>query len=239
MKISGETKLLMGLFVFVVLGAGFLFVSNRPAGPPRTPQPVQTADFGALLKEARHVKGRADAALTVVEFADFECPSCRRAYTGVASRLGTTIPARFLFRHLPLDQHATALPAAIAAEAAGEQGKFWEMYAALFDAKAPPLDETFLLKSAKAIGLDLARFENDRKNPALEARVQNDKQLADAHAVRETPTFFVRDGAGEVSKVVGGNALRDLLVKKNVLPAASPSKNALSSPSPPGSSTAH
>ncbi len=140
------------MFAFVVLGAGLLFFLGRLGDPPARPAQARTpaATFDALLKDASHVKGSPDAPLTIIEFADFECPSCRRAYGSVASRFGKTIPARFVFRHLPLEMHPTAFPAAVAAEAAARQHKFWEMYDALFDPKAPPLDDAYLKRPRAA-----------------------------------------------------------------------------------------
>lgn len=237
MKLSSETKLLLGLFIFALLGGGFLFLTNRPAPPPPPPvvEGIKPETFDALARDARHSKGKTDAPVTIIEFADFECESCRRAYESAAKDLGGKINARLIFRHLPLENHATARPAAIAAEAAGRQGKFWEMYAALFDPKAPPLTDAYIETSARKLGLDMNRFRRDIKDPQVAALVEADVQLATSHGIDTTPTFFIRAADGAISQVVGGDGLLGALTAQGLVSGPTgPGGPALPSPPAPG-----
>jgi protein-disulfide isomerase len=206
----------LGLALFVVLGGGalaFLNYLGRPR-PPREPVQAETRQkWDALARGARHAKGDANAPLTILEFADFECPSCRRAYESVLVGTLKKTNARFLFRHLPLtDLHPTALPAALAAEAAARQGKFWPMYEALFDPKAPELSPAYIEASARKIGLDLPRFRKDWADPALKNLVLGDRKAAADNGIETTPTFVVRVArTGEVLTAIGGQALQGLI----------------------------
>lgn len=235
--VSGEVRLTFGLAIFVLLGAGSLFVLDAvgdlpPPARSKPPQSTSAQGFEVLLKDARHVRGKPDAPLTIIEFADFQCMACRRAYARIASRLGATIPARFVFRHLPLTGlHPRALPAALAVEAAARQGKFWEMYDALFVTKhledkeraeaevAAALSDPALEETAERIGLDMARFRRDWKDPALQDLVDADAALAGANGVVETPTFVIREASGQVTLLTGGDALIQFLGEKSLIPA--------------------
>ena len=139
-----------------------------------------------------HIRGRADAPLTLVEYGDFECPFCGRA-TGVVlalrERFGDEL--RYVFRHLPLsDVHEHAELAAHAAEAAAAQGRFWEMHDVLF-AHQDELEVEDLLGYADEIGLDVEAFARDLSADAHADRVREDVAGAEASGARGTPTFFV------------------------------------------------
>jgi protein-disulfide isomerase len=207
--------------VFVLLGGGALFFLNKsseearpPAPTPPPPAVTQTA-FDSLVSSARHVKGDPKAQITIVEFADFQCPSCRRAFDSVVHDLGTKIPVRFAFRHYPLESiHEHAMAAAIASEAAGRQDKFWPMYEKLFTGEKAELTTAFIDQQAKAIGLDMDRFHKDVNDPAVKAIVVADQKLAQENNIQETPTFLIRDsrqGDAEIQSVVGGPQLQSAL----------------------------
>ena len=139
-----------------------------------------------------HIRGRLDAPVTLLEYGDFECPYCGEAAPVIAKlleHLGDEL--RYVFRHLPLtDVHPNAQLAAEAAEAAGEQGAFWEMHDRLLaaqDALAPP----DLYRHAADLGLDLDRFGDDLRRRRYAARIAADVRSADASGVSGTPTFFV------------------------------------------------
>ncbi len=228
MKLNSETKLLLGLGIFVLLGAGALFGLNRAQNPPSKTQEAQKPPafnqqaFDDLLQGARHEKGKPDAPITIVEFGDFECAPCRRAYANVTSKVEKLPNVRFVYRHLPLPMHSTAVPAAIASEAAARQGKFWEMYALLFGKSAPTeLDDEYLRKSARRIGLDMARFEQDIKDPAVKAIVDADQALADRYKIVSTPTFIIKDETGAVSFADRSDDLIAFLEQKQLLPPGS------------------
>lgn len=139
-----------------------------------------------------HIRGRPDAALTLVEYGDFECPFCGRA-TGVVRELRQRFgdDLRYVFRHLPLpDVHPRAERAARAAEAAGAQGRFWEMHDLLFLHQSELEDEDLLGYAAK-LGLDVAEFARALDSEAVARRVREDVASAEASGARGTPTFFI------------------------------------------------
>jgi protein-disulfide isomerase len=120
-----------------------------------------------------------------IEYADFECPYC----AAMSARLAETT-CRLVFRHLPVrSSHPRAWPAACAAEAAALQGRFWEMHDLLF-ADQGRLEDPHLWQRAETLGLDLARFERDRRSPGVEARVKRDFRSGVRAGVVTTPTVF-------------------------------------------------
>jgi Na+/H+ antiporter NhaA len=140
--------------------------------------------------ERDHVRGPVDAAVTVVEYGDFQCPYCGQAEPAVRDVLGDA-DVRFVWRHLPLtDVHPDAHLAAQAAEAAGEQGRFWEMHDLLL-AHPDHLRKPELVSYAEQLGLDVARFQKQLYAHAFIARVAQDVESADLSEVSGTPTFFV------------------------------------------------
>ena len=124
-------------------------------------------------------------------FSDFQCPYCGDAHAifeDAASRIGDG--ASFVFKHMPLSFHKNALPAALAAEAAGRQGQFWE-YVKLLYANHTALDDANLVLFAQQIGLDMGAFNTDRASDECLKRVQADIELAQQVGVRGTPTLFI------------------------------------------------
>jgi NhaA family Na+:H+ antiporter len=139
-----------------------------------------------------HVRGAADAPVTLVEYGDFQCPYCGEAYPVVKQlleRFGDRL--RFVFRHMPLaDLHPRAPAAAQAAEAAGAQGRFWEMHDRLFEHQLE-LRDSDLRGHAQAIALDVERFDSAVGDAAHAARIQADLQSGARSGVPSTPRFFV------------------------------------------------
>ncbi len=211
---TGETKFMIAALLVIALGGGSLFALNAMNGTPPgttpeaspTPLPTVSAkDVDDLFATARHQKGDTNSAFTFVEFADFQCPSCRRAYSDTISKMEKTLPAfRLGFVNLPLPMHERAIPAALAAEAAAKQGKFWEMYALLFDKKYEDLTDSELSSAAKVAGLDMQRFTTDvQSKAALQALVDADMKVASNKKVDSTPTFFIHDKAGNTATLAG------------------------------------
>ena len=153
--------------------------ADRPLDPPVDPR-------------VDHVRGSTQGPTTLVEYGDFECPYCAEAYPNVRElerRLGDTV--RIVFRHFPLvGRHPHAELAAVAAKAAGAQGRFWEMHDRLFENQRA-LERADLLRYAEEIGLDLERFEADLASPELLARVRRDVESGERSGVPGTPSFFV------------------------------------------------
>ncbi len=131
-----------------------------------------------------HVRGSEDAPL-VIEYADFECPFC----AALSAKLAR-VQVRRVFRHFPVrSSHPRAWAAACAAEAAGAQGRFWEMHELLF-ADQGRLEDPHLWSRARTLGLDLERFDADRRGDALKARVRRDFESGVRAGVVTTPTVF-------------------------------------------------
>jgi Na+/H+ antiporter NhaA len=138
-----------------------------------------------------HVRGPADALVTVVEYADFECPFCGQAEPEVRSLLADFGDVRYVWRHLPLrDVHPHAQVASEAAEAAALQGAFWEMHDLLFDHQ-DALTLRDLAGYARSLGLDVERFMTDLRAHTGAARIDEDIDSADLSSVSGTPTFFI------------------------------------------------
>ena len=130
--------------------------------------------------------------MTVVEYGDFECPYCGMAEPIVRELLsGFATDVRYVWRHLPLtDVHPNAQLAAEAAEAADDQGAFWEMHDLLL-AHQDALEPGDLVRHAEQLGLDVERFENALREHATTLRVAEDVDSADLSGVSGTPTFFI------------------------------------------------
>ena len=136
------------------------------------------------LRGNDHVRG-ADSAPLVIEYADFECPYCSMLHVRLLGR-----PLRRVFRHFPVrSSHPRAWAAACAAEAADLQGRFWEMHDSLFEDQAR-LEDPHLWQRARMLGLDLERFDADRRSDAVLARVRADFQSGVRAGVVTTPTVF-------------------------------------------------
>ncbi|WP_442929578.1 Na+/H+ antiporter NhaA [Micromonospora sp. WMMC250] len=138
-----------------------------------------------------HMRGALDAPVTVVEYGDFECPYCGQAEPVVREMLADFANVRYVWRHLPLtDVHPHAQLAAEAAEAAGEQGSFWEMHDLLLTHQ-DALNPTDLLGYAERLGLDLDMFREHMGKRLGVDRVAEDVESADLSGVTGTPTFFI------------------------------------------------
>ena len=161
--------------------------------------PTPTADKDSA-DSGLHLRGDAKALVTLEEFGDFECPPC--------SVMSVTLhqlekefhgKLRVIFRHFPLAMHPHARAAAHAAEAAHQQGKFWEMHDLLYQKQAqwskgvdvPSLFPVF----AGELGLDLERFKKDMASPEIAARVAADHELGKSRLVTSTPTIFINNVA--------------------------------------------
>jgi len=153
-----------------------------------------TSGFGAAVKTVDSKgfasKGAANPKYTVVEYADFECQHCRAASPVVDELVKTHSEVKLVYKHYPLPFHSMARPAAIASEAAGRQGKFWEMHDAIF-ATQDLLSDDLLRGHAKALGLDVARFMKDLADPELQKRVDASQAEGKGFGVEFTPFFFV------------------------------------------------
>ncbi|PZF83067.1 Na+/H+ antiporter NhaA [Jiangella anatolica] len=180
---------LLSLLVFRTIGR--LPQRARSAGQDRLAAPiVDLAD--PVDPEVDHIRGPVDGAVTLIEYGDFECPYCGRAEPALrelTEAFGDELT--FVFRHLPLtDVHEHAQLAAEAAEAAGKQGRFWELHDLLLTHQ-DALTYPDLLGYAEELGLDVDRFARDVSSRHFALRVTRDVESADQSGVAGTPTFFV------------------------------------------------
>lgn len=149
-------------------------------------------DLAVPVDPARdHVRGPKNAPVTLVEYADFECPFCGQAEPVVRDLLADFGDLRYVWRHLPLtDVHPNAQLAAEAAEAAAEQGAFWEMHDRLLEHQGA-LQVSDLKRYADELGLDAKRFQRSLRTHAGAGRVAEHMESADLSGVSGTPTFFI------------------------------------------------
>jgi len=144
------------------------------------------------LSARDHTQGSRDATVELVEYGDYECPHCKAAHP-IVKRLQAEFDTnlRFSYRHFPLIEiHPLAEPAAEAAEAAGAQGKFWQMHDLLFQ-YSPRLEAADLLAMAAEIDLDKGRFSDDLAARRHTRRVREDMESGANSGVNGTPAFFV------------------------------------------------
>jgi Na+/H+ antiporter NhaA len=193
-----EAKLgiLSGAILAAVLSWAFFRALNLL--PPRTRLRALLGTSATLTDlavpvdpERDHIRGPKDSFVTLVEYGDFECPYCGMAEPNVRELLKEHGELRFVFRHLPLtDVHPHAQLAAEAAEAAGRQGKFWEMHDTLMDHQ-DALTFSDLVRYAGELGLDTDTFTADLRKHSYAWRVAEDVDSADLATVSGTPTFFI------------------------------------------------
>jgi protein-disulfide isomerase len=204
---TNEAKILTGIGVAtlaIVISAAFLF--GGKSNPTTPGEKITEAQKKVLILENSFTKGAKNAKVTLVEFGDFQCPACAAAHPIVEQILAEyKEDVKFVFREFPLPAavHPNSKISAYAAEAAGAQGKFFEMYDALYKNQDEwggdknPMQ--FFEKYAKNIGLDMDKFKSDVESKKYEEKIQKDAVDGNALGVTATPTFFLN---GE--KITGG-----------------------------------
>lgn len=149
-------------------------------------------NFAVPVGKSDHWLGPEDAPVTLLEYGDYQCPYCADMHPmirSIARAMGAQL--RFVFRHMPLnDVHPFAQYAAEAAEAAGVQGKFWEMHHAIYEHQ-PDLGSDLLHQLSVDLKLDLSRFEADLEARRFRPRVKRDFMSGMRSGVAGTPTFFI------------------------------------------------
>ncbi|HVF72708.1 MAG TPA: thioredoxin domain-containing protein [Chthoniobacterales bacterium] len=184
--------LIVGLVAALAFGGGFALYRSKQTAAPTGAKDGATTGL--------HVRGKKDAAVTIEEFGDFECPPCSKmavTLKKIEEEYGSRV--RFIFHHFPLINHKHARPAAHAAEAADMQGRFWDMHDLLYKEQnnwSHAQDVFPLLHGyAGAIGLDVERFKKDMESETVQKRVDADHQLGSSRGVSSTPTVFVNNVA--------------------------------------------
>lgn len=183
------------LIWFLVLGVIFWF-GYRAFKYFIAPVP-QSANIPIEINENDWIRGDREAKVTLVEYGDFQCPSCA-TYEPILKRLLEETPAglRIVFRHFPLVQiHKNALPSSKAAEAAGKQGKFWDMHDILFETQSDwdnlgnPKDK--FIEYAKRLELDEQKFTDDYESKEISVKIDADTLSGNNLKVNATPTFYL------------------------------------------------
>ncbi len=174
----------IGVVTLFFIGAGiFLFTSES--------KPIEVSEKD-LVNEKSQFLGSRDAKVKIVEFSDFQCPACKAAHPivkEVIKEYGDKI--LFAYRHFPIvTAHPRAIDAAQAAEAAGEQGKFWEYHDLLFG-NQENLEDDDLTSYAKKLKLDMNKFEDSWKSGKFKDKVTTDMNEGGKFGVTATPTFFI------------------------------------------------
>ena len=188
-------------FVIVALVALATIGSGAMLYRAKRPQVVSIPENQMLQKGdtvSAHVRGNPDAPVTLEEYGDFQCPPCGM-FSAFLGQLEKEYDSRLrvVFRNFPLTMHQHAREAALAAEAAGLQGRFWEMHDVLYReqetwSKAPNVRELFE-SYAGTIGLDLDKFRKDMDSEEVKARVDADRQRGESLGIQITPTLFINN----------------------------------------------
>ena len=184
---SGRGVAILGMVV-TFLG-GYVLGSMSQGSSAREEAEKVTRVFVPV--ESSPTRGPADAPVTIVEFADFQCGYCSKSVElqhRIARDYGDRV--RWVFKHLPLSFHKRARAAAVAAGAAARQGRFWEFHDLLFMQQKKMSDEDFVAH-ARTLGLDEARFKQEYQAAELEQQVKADEALAKQLKVEGTPNFFI------------------------------------------------
>jgi protein-disulfide isomerase len=180
------------VIVIVLIVWGMVAVSKKNSSPSSEvaiplPTPVTAADWS---------RGPVNAPVTLVEYGDFQCPACQAYYPVVEQVFNeSSSSVRMVFREFPLPQHADAIPAAKAAEAAGNQGKFWDMYNLLYsnhgdwDSLSDPT--SVFVGYAQKIGLNMAQFTADINSSAVADKITDSVNTGTKAGIDATPTFFI------------------------------------------------
>ncbi|HEX8920423.1 MAG TPA: thioredoxin domain-containing protein [Pyrinomonadaceae bacterium] len=166
--------------------------ASQPVAPNRTPVPPT----GQTMAASVHVRGAANAKVTLEEYGDYQCPPCGLLFhdlKAIEKEYGSQM--RFVFRHFPLSGHIHARTAAHAAEAAGLQGRFWEMHDMIYQNQmswSSAVDaRSFFIQYARDLRLDVDRFTRDMNSPEVAARVTSDYDRGMSLGVTGTPTIYM------------------------------------------------
>ncbi len=224
--LTGEQKMLSGVVVFIGFMLSFLYgptvieqwkrvhtaADNGLGAKVDVTQlhPIFVHPREEILRDGLVYKGKADAPYTIVEFADYQCPHCKDASAEIDALL-KQFPDRYrlTFRNYPLGKFPWSLKAATSVEAAGKQGKFWEMHDIVFahqkDMEAEQFSPDRFVEWAKGLGLDTAKFKKDMESDALRERVKNDHYIGIINHITLTPSFFVvpADPKGKIMLISG------------------------------------
>ena len=189
-KGSARFGSVLGILGFLAALAGGFYIGQAIQG--RNAPPFQGYEdrtrYRVELSGHEPQKGPDDALVTIIEFSDYECPFCRKAHGPLMEALADHDDVRLIFKHYPLPMHPNAIPAARAAWAAQQQGKFWEMHEHLFEVggKLDGIEQV-----AERMGLDVARFRTDMASEAASQALEADRYAAGLLGIGSTPHFVI------------------------------------------------
>lgn len=219
-----ETKVLGVIFLLtvVLLFGGIYFLSRGSFST--SPQVIESTTVSQIDYSKGEKIGSDSAKVKVVEFSDFECPACLTAEP-FAKRIRSSYQpdqVQFIYRHFPLMQHRHSRVAAALAEAAGQQGKFWEMHDKLFETQTQwsPMDNAtaFFMDLVKQLDLDETKIRQDMESGAIKSKVEADTAEANRLRINQTPTFLVNGRALKMRSYEDLNtAVTEELQKQQVL----------------------
>lgn len=184
---------ILGAIAIVVIGLGIVLFKNSAPDPRLA---GDTIDAQSLIRTHSQRTGPSDAKATLVEFGDFQCPSCAYAHPIIKQTMeqNKNNSFQFVFRNFPLSQHANAQLAAESAESAGNQGKYWEMHNKIYEFQAEWSESAsakdIFIKYAIDLGLDEAKFKNDLDKRTFQEIVKADVADGNKIGVSATPTFY-------------------------------------------------
>jgi len=221
---------IIGVVLIVALGGAALLLKSPSSSSPAnsslaaSPTPGAAAQATASAKpppavaaneKPVHVRGRADAPVLIEEFGDFQCPPCGEFHP-IMSRIERDFPTqvRFSFRHFPIKTaHPHAVLAAHATEAAGLQGKFWELHDVIYEKQSEWKDakdaRPIFTNYARALGLDMQKFSQDIDSTPASMRLVTDERRAQTLGVTGTPTVFINGREIPFPKIMNYDALRN------------------------------
>jgi protein-disulfide isomerase len=190
-----DTQKLIIIWASAVLVVAIAAIgAYQVATGPKAKIPLRDGTMSTPLDQTDNTKGAKNPKVTFVEYSDFQCPACGLYYSMI-EEMYTEYQDRisFIYRHFPLPQHENAISAAYASEAAGKQGKFWEMSDLLFKNQSEwsksLTAQIIFEKYAQKIGLDIVQYKKDFRSDEVKAK--NATESVENSSVNHTPTFFI------------------------------------------------
>lgn len=244
--------IIVGVLVVAVLGGWWFYSSSKPSPASRANTAANTAANKPRVSsipsgappgaQPPNQAGSPAAVVRIEEFADYQCGSCAQVnpiLNEIKSAYGSRI--HFVFRNFPLPNHPKAYEAAVAAEAAGMQNRFWDMQAQLLSNQQSwtdsPGHKEIWKGYAQKIGLDVAKWENDMLGIAAKTRVDADISRAKAIGVNSTPSLYINDVMVPYTEINDAKKLKGI-IDVELAKAQQKSPTAGSAPAPAGSNTA-
>lgn len=180
------------VLVVAIAGIG----AYQVATGPRAELPRKDGTLSLAIDQSDHTKGSTTPKVTFVEYSDLQCPACGAYYPMLEEMFAEYKDSiSFTYRHFPLPQHKNALSSAYASEAAGKQGKFWEMVDLIFNNQSEWSESTtasaIFEGYAEKLGLDIAQYKNDVNSDVVKEKVDRDQKSGKLSAIDHTPTFFI------------------------------------------------